>query len=178
MRFTAASIAFFAGLAAALPNGDVETVYETKDVTITSCAPTVTNCPAHSTSTPQGAGAVTASYPTSESAVPTPSAGSSSVPVIPAPYNTAPAAPSSSVIAVTTCVPTVTYITVPVATPSGHAGAHSSVPVIPSAPTGKPSPSATPSSIPPGGLATGAGNTVSGSFLFAGAAAAAAFFLA
>jgi hypothetical protein len=39
-------------------------------------------------------------------------------------------------------VPTVTYITVPVSTPSG-AAPHTSVPVIPSAPTGTPSPSAT-----------------------------------
>jgi hypothetical protein len=46
---------------------------------------------------------------------------------------------------VTTCVPTVTYITVPVGTPSSSAGAvsHTSVPVIPSAHTGKPTPSAT-----------------------------------
>ncbi|KAH1418041.1 hypothetical protein KXV52_001333, partial [Aspergillus fumigatus] len=101
---------------------------------------------------------------------------SSSVPVIPAPSNTA-VAPSVSVIAVTTCVPTVTYVTVPVSTPSGAAGVHSSVPVIPSVPAGTPAPSAT-ATIPPGGLSTGAGNTLSGSFVFAGAAAVAALFLA
>ncbi|KAH1431277.1 hypothetical protein KXV52_000975, partial [Aspergillus fumigatus] len=74
MRFTAASIAFFAGLAAALP-GDIQTVYETQDVTITSCAPTVTNCPGRATSTPSGADAVTATSAaptTSETAAETP----------------------------------------------------------------------------------------------------------
>ncbi|KAJ5208295.1 hypothetical protein N7449_002674 [Penicillium cf. viridicatum] len=44
MRFTTATIAFFAGLAIAAPGAD-QTVYETDEVTITSCAPTVTDCP-------------------------------------------------------------------------------------------------------------------------------------
>ncbi|KAF7529548.1 hypothetical protein PCG10_007106 [Penicillium crustosum] len=44
MRFTTATIAFFAGLAIAAPGAD-KTVYETDEVTITSCAPTVTDCP-------------------------------------------------------------------------------------------------------------------------------------
>ncbi|OQD66618.1 hypothetical protein PENPOL_c004G06655 [Penicillium polonicum] len=50
MRFTTATIAFFAGLAIAAPGAD-QTVYETDEVTITSCAPTVTDCPGN-----QGAG--------------------------------------------------------------------------------------------------------------------------
>jgi hypothetical protein len=53
MRFTAAAVALFAGLAAALPQ-DVETVTSTDEVTVISCAPTVTNCPGNS-----GAGATT-----------------------------------------------------------------------------------------------------------------------
>jgi len=165
MRFTAASVALFAGIAAALPNGDLETVYSTEDVTITSCAPTVTDCPSRQTSTPQAVEAVTSSVP----AVATPSApASSSSPVAPveAPSSSSPApAPSSpaagssspvvpvqvptssaSVIPVTTCIPTVTYSTVQVpVTPAGPAGNRpsgaaakgtSSVPVIP-APSGQ-----------------------------------------
>lgn len=64
MRFTAATIALLAGMAAALPQA-AETVYETKDVTITSCAPTVTNCPARSHS----ATAVAAESSATETAV-------------------------------------------------------------------------------------------------------------
>ncbi|EAW08147.1 GPI anchored serine-rich protein [Aspergillus clavatus NRRL 1] len=216
MRFTAASIALLAGLAAALPNGAVETVYETEDVTITSCAPTVTNCPARAT-TPEGAAAVTThsvptvtastetthsvptvtastktaetvSTKTAETGTPagpsgaSPEHSSSSLPVIPVHTNTAPSGHgvTTSVIAVTTCVPTVTYstITVPVATPSGPAGGsgHSSVPVIPSGagPTGK----TTPSTTALVALSTGGANAIGHSFAFAGAAAAAALFLA
>ena len=164
MRFTAATVAF--GLSAvAVAQGDVNTIYSTEDVTITSCAPTVTDCPSRQTSTPQAVEAVTSSVP----AVATPSApASSSSPVAPveAPSSSSPApAPSSpaagpsspvvpvqvptssaSVIPVTTCIPTVTYSTVQVpVTPSGPAGQRpsgaaakgtSSVPVIP-APSGQ-----------------------------------------
>ena len=159
MRFTAASVALFAGLAAAVPQGEAETLYSTEDVTITSCGPTVTDCPSRQTSTPQGVEAVTSSTP---SAVPTSSATPSSSPVAPVevpsntPSSSSPVAPvqpssssapvvpvqvptsSASVIPVTTCVPTVTYSTVQVpatapARPSGASprGSSSSVPVIP-----------------------------------------------
>ena len=148
MRFTAASVALFAGLAAAVPQGEAETLYSTEDVTITSCGPTVTDCPSRQTSTPQGVEAVTSSTPV---AVPTSSATPSSSPVAPVevPSNTpssssAPVVPvqvptsSASVIPVTTCVPTVTYSTVQVpatapARPSGASprGGSSSMPVIP-----------------------------------------------
>lgn len=158
MRFTAASVALFAGLAAAVPQGEAETLYSTEDVTITSCGPTVTDCPSRQTSTPQGVEAVTSSTP---SAVPTSSATPSSSPVAPVevpsntpsssspvapvqPSSTAPVVPvqvptsSASVIPVTTCVPTVTYSTVQVpatapARPSGASprGGSSSAPVIP-----------------------------------------------
>ncbi|KAE8348895.1 hypothetical protein BDV28DRAFT_142483 [Aspergillus coremiiformis] len=237
MRFSASTIVLFAGLAAAIPNGDVHTVYQTEDVTITSCAPTVTDCPARQTSTPHGVEPVT----TPAAATPTaqvPSAGettpdetspsdetspdetspydeASSSPVAPAiptgsspvappqvPSGSVPAVPSGSspvipqqpgvsVIAVTTCIPTVIYSTI-TGTGAGSGvtgvspGRTSSAPLIGSAyPSGSahpsgyyPSGSATPSSSSPSALFTGAANTVGNSFGLAGAAAAAAFFLA
>ncbi|OGM44601.1 GPI anchored serine-rich protein [Aspergillus bombycis] len=218
MRFSAATIALFAGLVAALPNGEVHTVYQTEDVTITSCAPTVTDCPGRQTSTPEGVEPVatpTAAITTEETpvaqtssaevpppveettpAVPAVPTSSSPVipPQVPSGSGSVPAVPSSSspvipqppqqpsqgttVIAVTTCIPTVTYSTItgPVGTPTGVSpGKSSSVPVI-----GTPAPSggATPSSSGPTSLFTGAANTVGQSFGLAGAAAAAAFFLA
>ncbi|BAE54820.1 unnamed protein product [Aspergillus oryzae RIB40] len=213
MRFSATTIALFAGLAAAIPNGEVHTVYQTEDVTITSCAPTVTDCPGRQTSTPEGVEPVTtgpavtetpiaqtssAEVPpvaeTSSAEVP-PAVPTSSSPVIPGvPSSGVPPVPSSSspvipqppkqpsqgttVIAVTTCIPTVTYSTItgPVGTPTGVSpGKSSSVAVIG---TPAPSGSATPSSSGPTSLFTGAANTVGQSFGLAGAAAAAAFFLA
>ncbi|KAB8236382.1 hypothetical protein ETB97_005188 [Aspergillus alliaceus] len=208
MRFSASTIALFAGLAAALPNGEVHTVYQTEDVTITSCAASVTDCPGRSTSTPEGVEPVTSAPPvaaTSTAEVP-PAEGTTSTPVVPvvptssAPAGTQvpsgsngiPAVPSSSspvipqppqvtsqsttVIAVTTCIPTVTYSTITGPAPSGVSpGKSSSVPVIG---TPGPSGSATPSTSAPGGLFTGAANSVGNSFGLAGAAAAAAFFLA
>ncbi|KAK6826631.1 hypothetical protein RU639_005692 [Aspergillus parasiticus] len=199
MRFSATTIALFAGLAAALPNGEVHTVYQTEDVTITSCAPTVTDCPGRQTSTPEGveptssaevppvaetsSAEVPPAVPTSSSPVipgvsssGVPPVPSSSSPVIPQP----PKQPSqgTTVIAVTTCIPTVTYSTItgPAGTPTGVSpGKSSSVAVIG---TPAPSGSATPSSSGPSSLFTGAANTVGQSFGLAGAAAAAAFFLA
>ena len=138
MRFTAASVAVFAGLAAAVPQGDAETVYSTEDVTITSCGPTVTDCPSRQTSTPQGVEAVTSSTPqvvatpsvmpssSSSPVAPVEAPSSSSSPMAPAPSSPAPVpqqptsrvvpvevpASSSSVVAITTCIPTTTYSTV------------------------------------------------------------------
>lgn len=62
MRFSVATVALFASLVAAIPQ-DVETVYSTEDVTVVSCAPTVTNCPGtlHATSTPEAVAAATTS---------------------------------------------------------------------------------------------------------------------
>lgn len=144
MRFTAASIAFFAGLAAAIPQGEADTVYSTEDFTITSCAPTVTDCPSRRTSTPQGVEAVTSSTPSvvatssavassSSPVAPVETPSSSSSPVAAAPSSPAPVQqPTSKVVAVevptshvsvipiTTCVPTTTYSTVvvPASSPS------------------------------------------------------------
>ncbi|KAJ5636477.1 uncharacterized protein N7484_009790 [Penicillium longicatenatum] len=206
MRFTIATVAFFAGLAAAMPNGADTTVYETDEVTITSCGPTVTNCPANSgvptsapavvTSVPQGAGA--GSSPAPSSGAPAPSAPAASgpapsaapswttsvpavapVPSVPAGNGGAGASSMSySVVAHTTCVPTVIYSTVPIpmGTSPVTAGSGGSAPHAPSATAllppalPLPPPSATPAY-------SGAG-AVSGSIGFAGLAAVAAFVLA
>ncbi|KAJ9483113.1 hypothetical protein VN97_g10302, partial [Penicillium thymicola] len=71
MRFTTATIAFFAGLAIAAPGAD-QTVYETDEVTITSCAPTVTDCPGNSGAGVEPTGSTT---PSSVPAVATTPAG-------------------------------------------------------------------------------------------------------
>ncbi|KAJ5834441.1 hypothetical protein N7447_000467 [Penicillium robsamsonii] len=197
MRFTAVAVAFFAGLAIAAPGAD-KTVYETDEVTITSCAPTVTDCPGNS-----GAGVepTASTTPTSVPAAVTSSVGQasetpawSSVPtgVSPSSVSSAPAPPavetataSSSVIAITTCVPTVIYSTVPVV-PTTTPGASSSViphgpsggvPHVPSGTKGVATGTAavTPATSSPAFNGAGA---LSGSLGFAGAAAAAAFFLA
>lgn len=133
MRFTAATVALFAGLAsAAVQAGQDSTVYETEEVTITSCGPTVTNCPASSgaasttpavaTTTPAG-GASWSPAPSSVAPVSSAPAWSSSspAPAPPAVSSSAPApappAQSVTVVAHTTCVPTVVYSTIPL--PSG-----------------------------------------------------------
>lgn len=96
MRFTAATVALFAGLAAALPNGADTTVYETDQVTITSCGPTVTDCPASHSATPSAPAAVTT--PAGESPAPTgPAGGESPAPSGPAGGESAvPSGPASS----------------------------------------------------------------------------------
>ncbi|KAL4933676.1 GPI anchored serine-rich protein [Aspergillus undulatus] len=161
MRFSAAAVALFAGIAVARPGGDIETVYQTDEVTITSCAPTVTDCPGNTATQPASEPAVPTGtspvteepeVPTSSVAVPseTPVApeqpesevpeqptqpAQPSVPVVPSQPAQVPSV-STSVIPVTTCIPTVTYSTVTV-TPTGGPGAGptSSKPVIPGVPT-------------------------------------------
>ncbi|KAJ5615572.1 hypothetical protein N7537_000686 [Penicillium hordei] len=216
MRFTTATIAFFAGLAIAAPGAD-QTVYETDEVTITSCAPTVTDCPGNKggagveptgSTTPSSAPAVAttpageaphtetaavstetpawssetpawSSVPTWAPSAPAPSAPSSapSAPALSAP---APVV-SSSVIAITTCVPTVIYSTVPVSasTPAGSNIPHGptgGVPHVPSSSKGVPTGTAGVSPATSSPVFNGAG-ALSGSLGFAGAAAVAAFFL-
>lgn len=111
MRFTAATVALFAGLAAALPNGADTTVYQTEEVTITSCGPEVTNCPASSaaatsvpavTTTPAGGAAPvpSSSAPVVSSAPAPPVVSSAPAPAPPA------VTPSVSLITHTSCVPT------------------------------------------------------------------------
>ncbi|KGO76459.1 hypothetical protein PITC_088730 [Penicillium italicum] len=263
MRFTTATIALFAGLAIAAD----QTVYETDEVTITSCAPTVTDCPARkggagveptgsttpssapaAVTTPAGEGSETASEtsavstetsawsteastwsteastwssvptwaPSSAPSAPAPGAPAPSAPGAPdapapsapgapgapapsapsapgAPAPSAPSAPgapapevSSTVIAITTCVPTVIYSTVPVTAgipagsnvPAGSNIPHGptgGVPHVPSSSKGVPTGAAV--SPAPSVPAFNAGATLSGSLGFAGAAAVAAFFL-
>lgn len=143
MRFSAATVALFASLVAAIPQ-DVETVYSTEDVTVVSCAPTVTNCPGtlHATSTPEAVAAattggaegvspvgVTSAVPEAPSA--TPAAGSSPaggagagvVPSGAAPSGAAPSAVPSGAAAVgggagTTAAPQVTVIPVTTCVPT------------------------------------------------------------
>jgi len=53
MRFSVVSVALFAGAAVAMPGLQQEydtTIYSTKDVTVTSCPPEVTDCPSKKTS--------------------------------------------------------------------------------------------------------------------------------
>ncbi|KAJ5246519.1 hypothetical protein N7468_001502 [Penicillium chermesinum] len=185
MRFTAATVALFAGLAAAVPAAQDTTVYETEEVTITSCGPTVTNCPASSgaasttpavvaTTTPAG-GASWSPAPSSQLYLGSrsPAVTSSSAPAAPP----APASQSVTVIAHTTCIPTVVYSTIPL--PSGTSPVTGGSPpwnLPPSLPPLFPgSASAAPSPSVPAFNGAGA---VSGSLSFAGLAAAAAYFLA
>ncbi|KAJ6119560.1 hypothetical protein N7523_003840 [Penicillium sp. IBT 18751x] len=206
MRFTAATVAFFAGLAAAMPNGADTTVYQTEEVTIISCGPEVTNCPGRATSTiPSGAAATETSVMTT--AVPTtPAGGAQPVSSGSAPsWSSSASAPAvtsaTSATAATTVAPVVPVVTPSViahtscstwyetvtpsaggagSVPSGSSpvgsGSGSGVPHVPSSSKGSApgSASASPSSTP---VFNGAG-AVSGSLTFAGAAAAAAFFLA
>lgn len=133
MRFTAATVALFAGLAAALPNGAETTVYSTEEVTITSCAPTVTNCPASSmeaTSTP-------AVETTTPAVAPVPVMSSAPAPAPPVSSAPAPAppvvTPIVSLITHTSCVPT-TWVqtkTMPAPVPSSPVGG-GGVPHVPS----------------------------------------------
>ncbi|KAH7418237.1 hypothetical protein BKA64DRAFT_635377 [Cadophora sp. MPI-SDFR-AT-0126] len=134
MRFSIAAAAFMATAASA---GSI--VYLTEEVTITSCAATVTDCPAKSTVTSLTSYPVVTSssapavYPTtyanvSSPAVPTypaeTASASVSVPVystssaIGVPSYPASSSPVLSTITISTCVPTVLYSTVTV-TPNG-----------------------------------------------------------
>ncbi|CAG7950685.1 unnamed protein product [Penicillium nalgiovense] len=210
MRFTTATIAFFAGLAIAAPGAD-QTVYETDEVTITSCAPTVTDCPGNSgagveptgSTTPSSVPAAVTSPAGEASETPVPSAETetpawSSVPTwapsVPAPSapSSVPSAPapappagtpvvSSSVIAVTTCVPTVIYSTVPVSatTPAGGNVPHGPTGGVPHVPSSSKGVATGTASVSPAtsSPAFNGGATLSGSLGFAGAAAVAAFFL-
>ncbi|KAJ5157330.1 uncharacterized protein N7482_008430 [Penicillium canariense] len=175
MRFTAVTIAFLAGLAAALPGAE-STVTEVEEVTITSCAPTVTDCPARQT----GVGATGSPAPimTTAPGGAMPSGSWSSAPApIPSSVAPVPAGPSVTVVPVvhTTCAAVTSWSTVVVPTASSPVGGTGGVPHVPSSvPVASGTASATPSATP---AFNGAG-ALSGSVGFAGLAAAAAFFLA
>lgn len=182
MRFAAVTVALFAGLAAALPNGAESTVYQTEEVTITSCGPTVTNCPGRHTET----GVSVAPTAVATNTVPTGGVspvGSSSVSSHPVPVptgvNPVPAGPSPSTTIVpvvhTTCAAVTSWSTiVNVPTASSPVGGSSGSSHVPSSVAAASSATAKPSSTP---AFNGAG-ALSGSLGFAGAAAVAAFFLA
>ncbi|KAH9883902.1 hypothetical protein F4778DRAFT_586502 [Xylariomycetidae sp. FL2044] len=169
MQFAATAV-LFAGAAMA-----GSTVLLTDYITVTSCAPEITNCPASSTATyssiypgtTETSVAAVPSYPASNStasypaAVSSPSAATSMT----APYPTS-KAPETSLIPITytTCVPTtsVSYSTVtvsptkPATTPAG------------TAPAGTGSPSSTyPTGSP---IPTAGASTMAGSALLAAAA--------
>jgi hypothetical protein len=129
MRFSIIAAAFMATVAYA---GE-STVYTTEEITITSCAPTVTNCPARSTVTSTTSYAVVTSVPTysnsstiATSAVPKASSTAAGVASSPAPilstitisesHPTGIRAMASLVLilSIGTCVPTVIYSTVTV----------------------------------------------------------------
>lgn len=154
MRFTAATVALFAGLAAALPGADT-TVYETDEVTITSCGPTVTDCPARHSATPSAPAAVTTPAGVAASSVPTAGASysaSSGAGAQPSQSNPVPgagaqpsapagSAPSAApqVVTVTSCVPTTFLSTIapkPTASSPVGAGNNGGVPHVPSSSQG------------------------------------------
>ncbi|EFX00432.1 extracellular serine-threonine rich protein [Grosmannia clavigera kw1407] len=159
MRYAAAAV-FFAGAALAGTEAPESTIYSTDFVTITSCAPEVTNCPArtHSTVYP-----VTSSTVYSTNVYATTSAGTvgystESIPTI-----------STSV---TTVVPTVIYETVSVACPTGAntpVGTLGTVGV--ATPTGK-------SPVPSSSIVTAGAGNVAFSGVLAAAAGLVAVFLA
>ncbi|KAH8668308.1 hypothetical protein BX600DRAFT_253285 [Xylariales sp. PMI_506] len=140
MRFAAAA-ALFAGAMAQ------STVFSTDYITITSCAPEITNCPARSTATYSSVYAVSSasSYPAGNTTAPYPisypasgypttvkTAVASSYPAETYPVSSSPAETypvSVLTISTTTCVPTVSYSTITVyptstaATPSSGSSA-------------------------------------------------------
>ncbi|KAH6681611.1 hypothetical protein B0J14DRAFT_695119 [Halenospora varia] len=122
MQFSIAAVAF---MASSVMAGAVSTVYSTAEVTITSCAASVTDCPARSTvvsktTFPVVATASPSVYYNSSIPVytPVPSTKSSNEGVVSA-------SPSLSVVAISSCVPTVIYSTITV-TPSVYTPAPSS----------------------------------------------------
>ncbi|KAK4461427.1 hypothetical protein QBC42DRAFT_347204 [Cladorrhinum samala] len=180
MRFAAAIVA----LAGAALAEDMSTVYSTEYYTVTSCAASVTNCPARSTVVSSSVFPV---VPTS-TGVPH-FTNSSSTAVAEPPYPTthkvepvilptggfqttvapAPVCPGHSVktisTSVTTVIPTVIYETVEVPCPTGGAGVPAPSGVAPSG-TGS-APSVTQPSVP---IVTGGASTMGGSIALAAAA--------
>ncbi|KAH8595568.1 hypothetical protein B0O99DRAFT_511844 [Bisporella sp. PMI_857] len=198
MQFSVVTVALFAGAAMAVKQS---TIYQTEEITITSCAPTVTNCPAASTvvsltSYPVVSPTETPAGPSYPVYTPSPSSHANvSVPVY-VPSSTAegvkttpvpvyptgtPAAPSSyslSTIEISTCVPTVIYSTVTL------------YPTTSPVPTYAPAPSSTGTIVVPGNVTyptvpatpstsefAGAASSIKGSFAVAAVAGFAAFFL-
>ncbi|KAH8663488.1 hypothetical protein BGZ60DRAFT_68664 [Tricladium varicosporioides] len=121
MQFSIAAVAF---MASSVMAGAVSTVYSTAEVTITSCAASVTDCPARSTVVSKTTFPVVATSPSVyyNSSIPvyTPVPSTKSVN-----EGVVSASPSLSVVAISSCVPTVVYSTITV-TPSVYTPAPSS----------------------------------------------------
>lgn len=146
------------------------TLYVTDVVTITSCAPTVTDCPARSTVTSTTSYLTTTSVPSvyhNTTIVPTyPSETSVHEPIVPT------SKPVLSVITISTCVPTVIYSTVTVEPTTTKVP---EVPVYTPKPTGAVAPSGT-GAVTPYPTFTGAASHLSGSLYVAGLGLAAFLF--
>lgn len=164
MRFSIFAAAAF--LATAVYADEI-TVYSTDEITITSCAPTVTNCPARSTVTSTTSYPVITSsalYSNSSTSTTSKAAGVSSSP------------PSSSsvllsTITISTCVPTVIYSTITV-TPSTKAAPSSTGTISYSHNVTAPAATASPTQF------TGSASSVQGSIVVAAFAGLAAFVFA
>lgn len=166
MRFSILAASLFAGAVMA-----ESTFYTTTVITKTSCAATVTDCPARSTVV------TTTSYPviTSSSVAPVYANTTTWAPVSvssPAGVATSPA-PSLSIITISTCVPTVIYSTVTIAPVSTSIVAPISTGSV-APPTNATSPT-TPASP---SVFTGAASSLQGSVAVAAFAGLAAFLFA
>jgi hypothetical protein len=175
MRFSIIAAAFMATGASA-----EYTVYTTEEITITSCAATVTNCPARSTVTSTTSYAVTSAPVYSNSsaqatyvAVP-PTSLKSAVGVAGYPAAGSPA-PILSTITISTCVPTVIYSTVTVTPVVTKAAPSSTGTVTYAHNVTVPSATSTPSATP---YAASAASSIQGSVFIAALAGVAVFILA
>ncbi|KAJ5764120.1 hypothetical protein N7533_002801 [Penicillium manginii] len=186
MRFSTATIALFASLAAAaVQNGADSTVYQTDEVTVISCAASVTDCPGR-TSTPAAGVEPTTTpagvEPTTTPVGVEPTTGAPSGPAGGNPPCLLRPCPqlSYSLTTFTSCIPTVITSQVPVSSAPGGGSpvgpGSGGVPHVPSSSAAVPSGTSPVS--PSGTPAFNGAGAVSGSLTFAGVAAAAAFFLA
>ncbi|KAK0630821.1 hypothetical protein B0T17DRAFT_232542 [Bombardia bombarda] len=188
MRFALAAVAFAAAVFAQEDEAAESTVYSTDYVTITSCAATVTDCPARSTQVSSTVYAVTTGVvipsqysnstikASSAAAVFTPVVVAPSAAAVPSLFTTvAPACPTYSVktisTEITTVIPTVYYETVAIPCPT----------VAPTPSAGFPASSSngtTPTFTSPPAIVTAGAATMGGSAFLAAAAGLAAFVLA
>jgi len=163
MRFSIFAAAAF--LATAIYADEI-TVYSTDEITITSCAPTVTNCPARSTVTS------TTSYPVvTSSAHYSNSSTSTTSKAAGVPSSSSSSSVLLSTITISTCVPTVIYSTITV-TPSTKAAPSSTGTISYSHNVTAPAATASPTQF------TGSASSVQGSIVVAAFAGLAAFVFA
>ena len=109
------SAAVSSAVVSSAPVPSTQTVYQTKEYTITSCAPDVTNCPASSTQIVTSSVAISTTIvtPTAPASYEVPASSSEAAPVSSAPISSAPAVPSTitlystAEVTVTSCGPDV-----------------------------------------------------------------------